>query len=159
MPKTHLRSAEAAIATDIVLRVFRLNGLLLDAGDALAADDGLTAARWQVLGAIALAEQPLTVPQIARRMGLTRQSVHASVSRLVRDDVVRLIANADHRRSQRVELTSLGDRTYRSINARQTTWIESLIADVPQSSLAATASTLAELCVRLEEANAQGETS
>jgi DNA-binding IclR family transcriptional regulator len=37
----------------------------------------------QVLGAIALAQRPLTVPQIARRMGLTRQSVHTTVHRLV----------------------------------------------------------------------------
>src|SRR2546428_83660 len=61
-------------ATDVVLQTFRANGLFLAAGDLLAAEEGLTAARWQVLGAIALAGRPLTVPQIARRMGLTRQA-------------------------------------------------------------------------------------
>ena len=36
--------------TELVLDVFRLNGLLLAAGDHLTAGEGLTAARWQVLG-------------------------------------------------------------------------------------------------------------
>ena len=35
------------VATDVVLRTFRANGLFLAAGDLLAAEEGLTAARWQ----------------------------------------------------------------------------------------------------------------
>jgi DNA-binding MarR family transcriptional regulator len=57
---------------------------MLEAGDVLSAGEGLTSVRWQVLGAIVLADRPPTVPQIARRMGLTRQGVHATVRRLVR---------------------------------------------------------------------------
>src|ERR687892_441018 len=102
------RTPEGEAATHVILATFRANGLLLAAGDLLAADDGLTSARWQVLGAIALAERPLTVPQIARRMGLTRQSVHATVKRLARDGLLELGRNADHRRSQLVSLTELG---------------------------------------------------
>ena len=75
-------------ATDVVLQTFRANGLFLAAGDVLAAEHGLTAARWQVLGAVALGERPLTVPQIARRMGLTRQAVQASVNRLLGEALV-----------------------------------------------------------------------
>ena len=82
------RTPAGEAATELILSTFRANGLLLDAGDLLSADEGLTSSRWQVLGAIVLAERPLTVPQIARRMGLTRQSVHASVDRLVRDGLL-----------------------------------------------------------------------
>jgi DNA-binding MarR family transcriptional regulator len=85
---------------------------LLAAGDLLAAEEGLTSARWQVLGAISLAERPLTVPQIARRMGLTRQSVHPTVARLVHDGLLELVPNADHRRSQLVSLTEDGRAKY-----------------------------------------------
>src|ERR671918_759055 len=91
---------EGEAATEAILAIFRANGLLFAAGDVLAADEGLTSARWQVLGAVALAERPLTVPQIARRMGPTRQSVHASVNRLVRDGLAEFAPNADHRRSR-----------------------------------------------------------
>ena len=39
-------------ATDVVLQTFRANGLFLAAGDVLAGEEGLTAARWLVLGAV-----------------------------------------------------------------------------------------------------------
>ena len=77
------RTSEGETATEVVLATFRANGLLLAAGDELAGTQGLTSARWQVLGAITLADMPLSVPHIARRMGLTRQSVHVTVNRLV----------------------------------------------------------------------------
>src|SRR5262249_61185522 len=76
------RSAEGELATDVVLETFRVNGLLVAVGNRLAAAEGLTAALWQVLGPVAQAGRQLTVPQIARRMGLTRQAVQASVNRL-----------------------------------------------------------------------------
>ena len=82
------RTPEGGAATDVVLATFRASGLLLAAGNQLAAKEGLTAARWQVLGAVALAGRPLTVPQIARRMGLTRQAVQASVNRLLAEALV-----------------------------------------------------------------------
>jgi DNA-binding MarR family transcriptional regulator len=110
------RTTEGAVATDVILTTFRANGLLLSAGDVLAGDEGLTSARWQVLGAVALAERPLTVPQIARRMGLTRQSVHATVKRLVDDGLVELAPNTDHRRSQLVQLTERGEASYSALD-------------------------------------------
>jgi DNA-binding MarR family transcriptional regulator len=141
---------EGDIATQVILSTFRVNGLLLAAGDLLAADDGLTSARWQVLGAIALAEQPLTVPRIARRMGLTRQSVHATVKRLVRDGLLELGPNADHRRSQLVSLTELGRVTYSTVDGRQAVWVNRLAAGIDRSDLEATARVLDEICRRLE---------
>jgi hypothetical protein len=40
--------------TELVLEIFRLNGVLLTQGDRLVDDIGLTSARWQVRGAAAL---------------------------------------------------------------------------------------------------------
>jgi DNA-binding MarR family transcriptional regulator len=145
-----LRTPEGETATQVVLAVFRANGLLLAAGDDLAADEGLSSARWQVLGALALAERPLTVPQIARRMGLTRQSVHATVKRLVRDGLVELVPNADHRRSQLVSLTELGQARYAAIDGRQALWVNRLVDGISRSELETTAGVLGELCRRLD---------
>ena len=148
MDETRTSGGEAA--TDVILSTFRANGLLLDAGDRLGADEGLTSARWQVLGAIAVADQPLTVPQIGRRMGLTRQSVHATVKRLVRDGLVELVPNADHRRSPLVALTDTGIATYRAIDGRQATWVNRLARGIGRANLATTGRVLQELCRRLE---------
>jgi DNA-binding MarR family transcriptional regulator len=144
------RTQDGETATQVILSVFRANGLLLAAGDLLAADLGLTAARWQVLGAITLAQRPLTVPQIARRMGLTRQSVHATVNRLVRDGLLDLVPNADHRRSPLVRLTDLGRTTYTAIDRRQAAWVNRLAGGIGRSDLESTAHVLDELCRRLE---------
>jgi DNA-binding MarR family transcriptional regulator len=143
------RTREGQKATDVILSIFRANGLLLAAGDLIAADHGLTAARWQVLGALALAQRPLTVPQIARRMGLTRQSVHTTVNRLLADGIVELVPNADHRRSQLVRLTELGRARYRAIDEKQAAWVNQLAAGLRRSELETTARVLGELCTRL----------
>jgi DNA-binding MarR family transcriptional regulator len=136
--------------TEVILATFRANGLLLESGDLLAAGEGLTSARWQVLGAIALAERPLTVPQIARRMGLSRQSVHATVGRLVSGGLVELAPNADHQRSQLVRLTELGREKYRAMERLQAGWVNRLAHGLRRSDLETTVGVLRELCGRLE---------
>jgi DNA-binding MarR family transcriptional regulator len=144
------RTPEGDAATDVILAVFRANGALVASGDVLAADEDLTSSRWQVLGAIALAERPLTVPQIARRMGLTRQSVHATVKHLLSDGLVELVPNSDHRRSQLVRLTELGARRYAAIDRRQTAWVNDLAREIERSDLEVAARVLGELVERLE---------
>lgn len=151
MPKTvESRTSEGEQATEVILSTFRANGLLLAAGDRLAAEHGLTSARWQVLGAIALAERPLTVPQIARRMGLTRQTVHTTVNRLVADGLVELAPNADHRRSQLVSMTELGRAKYRTLDEMQAAWVNQLAAGLRRAELETAARVLGELCTRLD---------
>jgi DNA-binding MarR family transcriptional regulator len=145
-----IRSLEGEKATEVILSTFRSNGLLLAAGDRLAAEHGLTSARWQVLGAVALAKRPLTVPQIARRMGLTRQTVHTTVNRLLADGLVELVPNADHRRSQLVRLTELGGARYEAIDEEQAVWVNELASGLRRSELETTARVLGELCRRLE---------
>jgi DNA-binding MarR family transcriptional regulator len=144
------RTPEGEMATQVILSTFRANGLLLGVGDLLAADEGLTSARWQVLGAIALAERPLTVPQIARRMGLTRQSVHATVKRLVGDGLLDLTPNTDHRRSPLVRLTEPGRARYSATDRRQAAWVNRLAGGIGRSELETTARVLETLCRRLE---------
>jgi DNA-binding MarR family transcriptional regulator len=141
---------EGDAATDVVLRTFRANGLFLAAGDLLAAEEGLTAARWQVLGAVALSGRPLTVPQIARRMGLTRQSVQTSVNRLLRETLVEAEENPDHRRSPLIRLTELGSSKYAALQRRQVRWINELAAGLEVSELSTTARVLQELTTRLD---------
>src|SRR6266568_9153476 len=144
------RTAEGGAATEVVLETFRVNGLLLAAGNRLAARERLTPARWQVLGAVALAERPLTVPQIARRMGLTRQAVQASVNLLLADAMVETGENLDHRRSPLIRLTELGRQKYTAVDRRQIRWINELATGLKISDLAAAARLLHDLSDRLE---------
>jgi DNA-binding MarR family transcriptional regulator len=155
--RANARTPAGAAATHVILSTFRANSLLLGAGDLLGAAEGLTSARWQVLGAIALAGRPLTVPQIARRMGLTRQSVHATVRRLVDDELLDVSPNADHRRSPLVDLTRAGRSTYGSIDRKQVAWVNRLARGIGRSDLETTARVLDDLCRRLERDRAEDE--
>jgi DNA-binding MarR family transcriptional regulator len=148
-------TSEGEKATELILTTFRVHGLLLAAGDLITAEHGLTSARWQVLGAIAYAQRPLTVPQIARRMGLTRQTVHTTVSRLLADGAVELIPNEDHQRSPLVRLTEAGQATFQVIDQKQTGWVNRLAAGLSRSDLDTAARVLAELGARLEADPAQ----
>ena len=144
------RTAEGDAATAVVLEIFRVSGLLLADGNRLAAAEGLTAARWKVLGAVALAGRPLTVPQIARRMGLTRQAVQESVNRLLAEALVEARDNLDHRRSPLVGLTELGSQKYSAVDQRQARWINELSAGLKTADLAAAARVLRDLGDTLE---------
>jgi DNA-binding MarR family transcriptional regulator len=130
--------------------MFRVTGALLDAGDEIAGAEGLTAARWQVLGAVVLAQRPLTVPQIARRMGLTRQSVHVTARHLVTAGLAEFIANADHRRSPLLQLTDDGRTRYAALERRQATWANALADGLAPEDLEAAARVLTELGRRID---------
>ena len=112
--------------TDLVLETFRLNGALLSSGDQLVRDLGLTSARWQILGAIALEGRPLTVAQIARRMGLTRQSVQRVAGDLEAAGLAVFQDNPDHKRAKLLALTENGEAAYSEAEARQISWVNAL---------------------------------
>ncbi|MDQ8706622.1 MarR family transcriptional regulator [Streptomyces sp. LHD-70] len=99
-----MKETEALSRT--ALGVFRLNGQFLAVSEQLARPAGLTAAWWQVLGAVL--EEPLPVAAIARRMGITRQSVQRVADRLVADGLARYEPNPAHRRAKLVTPTEQG---------------------------------------------------
>ena len=70
---THESYTQAgALVTSLFLEAFRFNGRLLAAGDQLVAGLGLTSARWQVLGAVALADRPQPVALFGIYMFMSR---------------------------------------------------------------------------------------
>ncbi len=138
------------ILTDLILRVFRLNGALRAAGDALVGNLGLSSACWQVLGAIDGSPVPLPVAHIARNMGLTRQAVQRSVDDMRADSLVHLEENPHHRRAMLVLMTPEGQAAYDRASERQKTWARDLAAGLPPAQIAAAGALLHQLRRRLE---------
>ena len=145
--------------TGLVIEVFRLNGDLLAAGDTLVGDLGLTSARWQVLGAIALSPVPLPVAHIARNMGLTRQAVQRVVDDMRADGLVCLEPNPHHRRAMLVVMTAAGNTAYRAASARQERWADALASGLPAEAFEAASELLREMQRRLDEPRALTSTS
>lgn len=138
-----------ANVTELILAVFRLNGRLLAAGDALVEDIGLTSARWQVLGAVALAPAPQPVAHIARDMGLARQSVQRVVDALIAEGLLRLATNPHHSRARLVLLTETGAALHDAARARQIPWARALAEGIDADSMPRATELLRTLEARL----------
>ncbi|MFL5617468.1 MAG: MarR family winged helix-turn-helix transcriptional regulator [Gemmatimonadaceae bacterium] len=127
----------------LAVQVLRLAGLLIDAGDTLAAPAGQTSARWRVLATIE--EEPATVAAIARALGQARQSVQRVADLLAADGLAEYDDNPDDRRAMLVRLTTRGRSTLRAIQAAQRGWADALGAAVGERELRAASVTLARL--------------
>ena len=143
-------TAQAAF-TRLVLLVFRLNGLLLDAGDRMAAPVGQTSARWQVMGVVD--HEPLTVAAVARQMGLRRQSVQRTANLLVADGVAEYVDNPADKRARLLTLTTTGRRRLRTIERAQQDWARELGSAVGTQPLLQAEDALSRLVELLEDAS------
>lgn len=142
-------TAAGAAFTELILETFRLNGRLLAAGDRLTRDLGLTSARWQVLGAIAAG--PLPAAQIARNMGLQRQSVQRLVDALAADGLVEFATNPNHRRAKLVRLSAEGHSALQAVSRRQVEWSNRTAEGLGAGDLEAAVGVLRRLRARLED--------
>jgi DNA-binding MarR family transcriptional regulator len=147
-----LSPALVETVSELILEVFRLNGSLLESGDALVADIGLTSARWQVLGAISLSPAPLPVAHLARNMGLSRQSVQRLANELEKDGLIRYAPNPHHERAKLVLLTERGAAAFKEAMARQGPWVMELVAGIDAEDIQAARSLLREIRMRLGRA-------
>jgi len=120
-PQTRIsRTSSAETFTQLILETFQFNGRLLAAGDRLTKELGLSSALWQVLGAID--EVPLPVAQIARNMGLTRQSVRRTANVLEDKEFVEFQENPNHQRAKLVVLTKQGRKVLDQVTRIQIDW-------------------------------------
>jgi DNA-binding MarR family transcriptional regulator len=137
------RTPAANTLSWLVVQVMQLNGLLIAAGDALAAPAGQTSSRWQVLAAVEGA--PLSVAQIARAMNLTRQSVQRVADLLVDDVLCAYEDNPAHARAKLLKLTSKGRKALQTIQAGQKVWANALATGMDEAQLRAASTVLAQL--------------
>lgn len=103
-----------------MLATLRVHGQLIAAGDELTRPVGLSSARWQVLGVVE--HGPVSVADIAKTMGLARQSVQETADALERAGFVRFEANPHHRRAKLLSLTPQGTAALDVVIAGQRAW-------------------------------------
>jgi DNA-binding transcriptional LysR family regulator len=135
---------------DLVLETFRLNGKLMAAGDRLVKPINLTSSRWQVLGS--LPRDQATVSQIARHMGLQRQSIQRTIGVLCREGLVRLVDNPRHRRAKLAALTPKGWAVIREANRLRDLWTRRTTVGISAAELEAAYQVLRRIGQRLDEA-------
>jgi DNA-binding MarR family transcriptional regulator len=142
------RTAAGDAVSLLAVQVLKLAGMLIDAGDALAAPSGQTSARWRVLAAIE--EEPATVAAIARALGQARQSVQRVADLLAADGLTAYDDNPGHRRAMLLRLTTRGRSTLRAIQAAQRGWADELGGAVGERELRAASVTRSRLTEALD---------
>jgi DNA-binding MarR family transcriptional regulator len=111
---------DATTLSELIIEVFRLNGLALAAGDRLSGPAGLTSSRWQVLGVVD--HCPESVATVARTMGLTRQTVRMIAAALQREGFVVYEENPRHRTAKLLVITAAGREALRQVEASHAAW-------------------------------------
>jgi len=142
------RSAAGDVLTDVVMRTFRLYGDFLEAAEVMAKPVGLTAAWWQVLGAVL--KEPLSVSGIAREMGLTRQSVQRIADLLVDKGLAEYLPNPAHRRAKLFGPTEAGYEAIGNLREAQHAWANRISAQVDAAELRTTLDVMNRLVKALD---------
>jgi DNA-binding MarR family transcriptional regulator len=140
-PTQQLLSA-AALAS------FKLNGRFLALAEELARPVGLTAAWWQVLGAVL--GEPLTVSGIAREMGITRQSVQRIADLLVERGLAEYHDNPAHRRAKLLAPTAAGRRAVDGLDPAHAAAARRLVADLGAEGVRSAIAAMRDVTAALE---------
>ncbi|GAA5045072.1 MarR family winged helix-turn-helix transcriptional regulator [Nocardia callitridis] len=126
------KSGSAASRQDLfstaAITAFQLNGRFLAVAEELARPAGLTAAWWQVLGAVL--REPLSVSEIGRAMGISRQAVQRIADLLVGKGLAEYRPNPAHRRAKLLVATDAGLAAVHDISPRHAAMAERLTAEL-----------------------------
>ncbi|MFI1915459.1 MarR family winged helix-turn-helix transcriptional regulator [Nocardia sp. NPDC020380] len=120
--------SEQDLFSTAAITSFKLNGQFLAIAEELARPAGITAAWWQVLGAVQ--REPLPVAGVAREMGITRQSVQRIADLLVDKGLAEYRPNPAHRRAKLVAITEAGYDAMRGITPQHAKMAARLTAEL-----------------------------
>ena len=146
---------KAEALTELLLTMFRSNNATLAWGDRIVSPLGLTSARWQILGAIVMADRKQPVAWLARDLGANRQNVQRIVNDLQKDGLVSFEPNPHHKRAQLVVLTAKGRQTYEAAMDLYNPLVEELAESLPPEDVQAAQRVLTELRAKLETSTAE----
>jgi DNA-binding MarR family transcriptional regulator len=141
-------SDDQELLSGAALVAFRLNGQFLEIAEELARPVGLTAAWWQVLGAVLPA--PLPVAGIAREMGISRQSVQRIADLLVAKGLAEYRPNPAHRRAKLVEPTAEGRAAVHRIHPAHARTARKLADEAGRDALRRTVDAMRQLSEALD---------
>jgi DNA-binding MarR family transcriptional regulator len=124
-------------------------------GDDLHGDLAVTSAMRAVMETLS-AEGPMTVPQIARAKGVTRQHIQLLADALAEAGLAAVKENPAHRRSSLIALTEKGKRTFAKMRAREIPVVSELANEFDAQDLDRATAVLTRLAARLETRMMEG---
>ena len=115
-----MRNDTSECFTQFTRALFAAHNMVLKHGDLVTGKYQQTSARWRILGNIEPC--PLTVSQIAKQTGYTRQSIQRLANELV-DEGLATYESAIDRRTKNVCITEKGRETLEKLAAYENEWV------------------------------------
>lgn len=148
-PEPAPASPQGVTLTQIVMATFQLNARLMDAAGRLAAAGGITASWWQVLGGVL--DQPRTLADIGRSMGMSRQGVRRVADLLTDHGLAEYRPNPAHRRAHLLACTESGRWAIQQIAVEQHPWSDRIGSQLDPGDLGTTLTTMHRLISILDD--------
>jgi DNA-binding MarR family transcriptional regulator len=142
------RTEAGEALTDAIVATFRLNGRLMDIAQRLAHAGDLTATEWRVLGGVL--DEPHSVAEVGRLMGMTRQGVQRVADQLVDRGLAEYRPNPAHRRAKLLACTQAGYWAIRQIALVQRPWADEIAANIGATELQEALTTIRRIVATLE---------
>ena len=114
---------------------------------------GITNARWQTLSELFTLEKRVTVSELARYMGLTRQAVQRLADDMASDGLIEFAENPGDARAMHLLLTEAGRATYQDAVEREWQWANAIAEDFDAEQLARAVSLLEEITQKMQADN------
>lgn len=99
----------------------------------------------------------MTVPDIAREKGVSRQHIQMRMNELVSSGLAEAHDNPEHRRSSHFDLTGEGKKTFETMRQREMAPLQQLAATVPEKNVAQAQAALAAINVELRNLILKGD--
>jgi DNA-binding MarR family transcriptional regulator len=130
VPFYHPQKTPASNAfTDLIRTAIRINATLQKSGTRLMRGTGITNARWQLLSELFALEQRVTVSELARHMGVSRQAIQRLADDMASDGLVEFAKNPGDARAMHLLLTEAGRARYDEAQECEWQWTNAIAQD------------------------------
>jgi DNA-binding MarR family transcriptional regulator len=137
VPFYHQNKTPASNAlTDLIRTVIRMNATVQKSGTRLLRDTGITNTRWQLLSELFALEQRVTVSELARHMGVSRQAIQRLADDMASDGLIEFVKNPGDARAMHLLLTEVGKVTYHEAQECEWQWTNAIAADFDAEQIA-----------------------
>jgi DNA-binding MarR family transcriptional regulator len=146
----HQKTPASNALTDLIRAVLRMNATVQKSGTRLMRGTGMTNARWQTISELSALEKPVTVSELARHMGLSRQAVQRLTDDMAGDGLVEFVHNPGDARAMHLLLTAAGKVAYDETLEREWKWANAMAKDFDAEQLAAAVTLLETITQKMQ---------
>jgi DNA-binding MarR family transcriptional regulator len=151
VPFYHPQKTPASNAfTDLIRAILRTNATVQKSGTRLMRGTGITNARWQMLSELFALEQRVTVSELARHLGVSRQAIQRLADDMVIDGMVEFVKNPGDARAMHLLLTEAGRARYDEAQECEWQWTNAIAADFDAEQIVRTVALLEAIMQKMQ---------